>query len=389
MADQSTQQNVAQLNAGWYDIVTTAMGITDPNFQLAQGTFGLQTTDSSGLFLVADSVPPTGKIFATSTGRRSAAFNLLLEALIPEGGRDLQGALADQFTSWIAFKKAWYANAANDPTTKQERVFAIWSNQTLDPRKAAQAMNVFAQADNTPLNQASDAMRDPNNKTTFTDQSQQTVALYRYSGSIEGARRALDDNGQKASLKFDSSTMNRSTTRTVVDWSAGGMFDFFSGGASGSFDQLSMTAASKGLHIEGTIDKHATLITAPAGWYSSAEVSRALHAKNDNRIWDPESNAGDWDSFFGPSGSLARAVTQIYLVSGYDITVTSAAQYSDVDFQMIQARASGGMWPFCSASASTTHQTTFVHNADGSLSAHHTLNPGQIQVWGVSFAPPV
>ena len=56
MVDVAKQVN--DLNAGWYNVVTKAMGIDVTNFQLAQGTLGLQTADSSGLFLMADAVPP-------------------------------------------------------------------------------------------------------------------------------------------------------------------------------------------------------------------------------------------------------------------------------------------------------------------------------------------
>ena len=70
------------------------------------------------------------------------------------------------------------------------------------------------------------------------------------------------------------------------------------------------------------------------------------------------------------------------------VTATSNATYSEADIQTITAQAHGGMWPFCSASGSVTHQSEYALDSHGHLTVTHTLNPGQIQIWGVSWAPP-
>jgi len=107
--------------------------------------------------------------------------------------------------------------------------------------------------------------------------------------------------------------------------------------------------------------------------------------KGNATVWDPGSSAGNWDSFFAqPNGSLARSVSQLILVTDFDLEVTSTAKYSDSEYQKIQAQANFGIWPFFSASASSTHTATTRHSADTSLTTKYKTNPGVIQIWGVS-----
>lgn len=385
-SESDTKAIVTNLNAGWYNAVTQAMGISDPNFQLAQGTLGLQTSDSSGLFLMADAVPPSaavGYFDPSGLSKRSSAYGLLLSALLPETGTDLQNVLKDQYAGWIAYRNAWFTTNPTSTLT-QMQLFQQWANQRLDPRLAAQAINTFQQAANTPLNQALDTLHSAGAQQQFVDSSSNTYSLYKYSGTITNATQGVQTGGGPATINFDSNTMNTSLSHTTVQGSASGFYDIFSAGASGSFEQLDEKAASQRITITGTINKYATLVTTPVTWFASSEYSRAYNAKGDNRVWDPLSNAGDWDSFFAqPNGSLARRTGQLFLVSGYDITVTSYASYSQSDLQTIQTQASFGIWPFFSASASATHTTQSTLNSDSNLVVTHHLNPGLIQIWGV------
>ena len=119
MPDSNTEKIVTDLNAGWYNKVTEAMSITDPNFQLAQGTLGLQTNDSSGLFLMADSVPlpaSVGSYDPTGLSKRSSAYQLLLGALLPETGSGLPVFLGDMYSSWIAYRNSYFT--ANPPSVR-------------------------------------------------------------------------------------------------------------------------------------------------------------------------------------------------------------------------------------------------------------------------------
>lgn len=381
------QKTVTDLNAGWYNVVTKALKIQDPTFLLAQGTLGLQTADSSGLFLMSDAVPPSAAVAYFDAGgmrRRSAAYAMLLKGLKPEVSTDLPDVLGDQYAAWYAYLKGYDWDAAGAVTT-QLQLFERWANRNLDPGKTSQAIAAFKQGLDCPLGKAIDAVNDPGNKQEFLTPAKQKYSLYPYAATADAAVKAVNAGGS-ADINFSSESMDTSLEHTTVQGSASGFYDIFSGGASGSFEKLNQKAAASGWSIKGRIGKFATLVTRPSGaWYDSAEVTRAVSAKNDNKIWDPNANVGDWGSFFGqPNGSLARNITQLVLVSDYDITVTSHAQYSSEDKTVIQTKAEFGVWPFFSASASATHVKDVTVNAKAELEVHYKLNAGLIEIWGVT-----
>jgi hypothetical protein len=386
-AGTDVQKSVTDLNAGWYNEVSKALNIQDPSFLLAQGTLGLQTTDSSGLFLMSDAVPPSASVAYFDAGGlklRSQAYGMLLGALLPETGTDLAAVLGDQYANWIAYRNAYTWPSSPGAPTTQEQLFAQWANRSLDPRLASQAVNTYAQAANAPLNAALNALHAPGAQQQFVNSAGQPYALYPYTATVAAAQAAIASGGS-ASISFDSSTMDTALAHTTVEGSASGFYDIFSGGAGGSFDQLNQTAAGSEWSISGTINKFATLVTQAGSWFNSAELARAYNAEGDNTVWDPMANAGDWDSFFGqPDGSLARRISQLVLVSDYQITVTSHASYSSEDLTTIQTHASFGIWPFFSADASATHTSEISVNADGNLVVTHTLAKGLIQIWGVT-----
>ena len=386
-ANSDVQKTVTDLNAGWYNAVSSALNIQDPSFLLAQGTLGLQTTDSSGLFRMSDTVPPSAAVAYFDGGGmtlRSQAYGLLLGGLLPETGTGLAAVLGDQYANWISYRNSytWPSPPAASPT--QQQIFAAWANQRLDPGLATRAITTYKQAANSPLNNAIDALHASNAQQQFVDTSGNSYSLYPYTATVAAAQAAIATGGS-ATISFDSSTMDTSLSHTTADGAATGFFDIFSGGAGASFDQLNQSAALAEWSISGNINKFATLITQPGPWLNSAEVTRAYGAEGDNSIWDPMANVGTWDSFFAqPDGSLARHVSQLVLVSDYSITVTSHATYSSDDATTIKTQASFGIWPFFSVDASATHTTEVTVNASGNLVVTHTLAKGLIQIWGVT-----
>ncbi len=383
----TVKDQVTKLNAGWYNVVTGALGLDPTTFQLAQGTLGLQTSDSSGLFLISDAVPPSAAVhYFDSSGlsKRSSNYGGLLNALMPETASTLPQVLGDMYTAWILFKNSFFKdNPTSDKT--QVEVFKIWANRVLDPSKVSAAITVFDQAANNKLNQALDALHAKNAQQIFTASDQTQFSLYRYSATNSGATNAIATGGGPVSIDYNSSTADTTLKHTTAQGSASGFYDIFSGSVGVSFDKLDTTAAASEFSVTGKIGKFATLATGPITWFDSFEYERAYHGKGDANIWNPLANLGDWDSYFGqPNGSLARRVSQLILVSDYELKVTSHATYSKEDYQQIKTKASFGIWPFFSASASATNTTDYTHNEDTSLTVTHTLGKGLIQIWGVN-----
>jgi hypothetical protein len=386
----STQQTVTDLNAGWRNVVVKALGLDPNTFQLAQGTLGLQTTDSSGLFRMADAVPPSSAVNfydPTSMKSRASAYLNLLSALLPETSpQALQQALGDMYSNWIAYK----TTPANwTPGATLSSVYTAWSNMApIDPGRAARGAAAIQAAQMAPLNQAYAAYALPANQQTFTGTDGTSFTLYRYTATNQAATSAINGASGGASIDFDSSSMDTKTSSTFVQGAASGFYDIFSGGASGSFAQLNSKAVGSGFSIKGTLGKYTTLASGPGAWYTSAEVSRAFDGNGNANIWDPQASSGNWSSFFGqPNGALARYVSQLVLVSDYSLTVTSKATYSQSDYQQIQTAANFGIWPFFSASASASHTTSSTLNSDSTLSVTYTLPQGAIAIWGVTVQP--
>jgi hypothetical protein len=387
MPSSDTAATVQELNQGWRNYICDAMKLNRDTFQLAQGSLGLQTADSSGLFLMADAVPPAtsvGYYDATSMNKRSSNYLGLLDALLPEtAANGLQTALGDGYASWIAWKTANPPQAGETALTYFQR-FELSS--TLDQGALTRGEAAILAAKNSALIRAWTAYNNPAFQTTFSTSTGTSYTLPTYTTTISNAISQINQGGS-LTIDFDSSSMDTSSSSTFIEGSADGFFDIFSGGASGSFSKQSSMAAASKFTISGTINRYATLPSSAGSWYSSDEVIRAFNAKNDMSVWDPNASAGGWDNFFGDTGGLARYVSQLVLVSDYSITVTSHADYSQDDFQQIQAQASGGIWPFFSASGSGTQTTSSALNSDSTLSVTQTLQKGLIQIWGVTVQP--
>jgi hypothetical protein len=391
-----------ELNAKWRNYMARIMGM-DPTgtFQVAQGALVLSAADSSWLFNMSDAVPPdsAANYYDPSTmNRRSDAYRGLLFALQSESASDLKGALGDMYAKWIDFRNTWYDDGKSGP---QEVIFESFADRYLDPMKAKQAITTFKKASLAPLNQAIDKYQDDKNRQKFIDPEGNTYSLYKYKPTIDIAKKAINA-GATIDLEFNASKEDGRLGHTFAQGAASGFNKIFSGGAGVSFEKLNRKAAYSDIEINGRVGKYATIAVGPEGWYDSSEVKRGYNHKDDFNVWDPNSDL-NWDNFFSqPNGSLARYITEILLVSDYDLTVRYPISFKSVEFNQIKTRAQFGIWPFYSFAATATHTTALQkmnkplrasapkavqhrHNEDGSLSLTMTSPKGVIYIWGISF----
>jgi hypothetical protein len=131
--------------------------------------------------------------------------------------------------------------------------------------------------------------------------------------------------------------------------------------------------------IVGRIGSYAILPSSPGSWYSSGEVVRALNGKGSQAIWDAGAASGGWSSFFGAnSGSLARYVSQLVLISDYQLNVTVYGQFRAQDVTLLNSAALPA-WPLFAQSPN------YQLNSDATVSAvHQSSSANAIQIWGVS-----
>jgi hypothetical protein len=388
--DTEVTKQMQSLNDKWRTYVAQICGIDSKNgaFQVAQGNLGLQTSDSSGLFLMADTVPtdsPSG-LYQSSSIRRSSGYDSLLFSMAPQDGSELRNILSDQYANWVEYRIQYYSDPKND--LPQEKVFAAWANGHLDSNTMQKAIGTFKQSVLSPLNKAIDAYNDKSNQQQFVESDGAIKNLYRYTGTIDNAKNAIAQGQAINEVNFDSSTQTIVTDHTYAEAEVSGFFDIFSGGADTSFNQLNEKAQGSSITVTGHIGKNGVLLTQPGNWYDTTGiVSTAFSKPNDNTVWNAKAS-NDWDSFFKqPDGMLSRYVTSMLLVSDYELTVTIKANFDVSEYQKITASASGGIWPFFSAKASATHTHTYNHNDDGSLSYTISLNKGLIGIWGVTYRP--
>lgn len=389
VGDSKVSKELQTLNAKWRNYVAQVCGIhaTDNVFQVAQGNLGLQSSDSSGLFLMGDTVPtdsPTG-YYQSSSNRRSSAYNSLLFSMAPQDSSDLRTVLSDQYANWIAYRKSYYTDPKNTPFVSQVKLFEGWANGNLDPQVAQKAMTVYKEAQLSPLNKAIDAYNDSSNQQSFVASDGNTYSLYRYTGTIDEAKDAIANGNSISQFEFDSATATDKTEHTFTEGAAEGFYDIFAGEAGASFEQLNTKASSTRITVSGHIGKSAVLLTQPGAWYSSGIVGTAFKHPNDNTVWSSKAS-NDWDSFFSqPDGMLARYITSLLLVSDYELTVTIHAKFSKSEFQKVKTEAVVGVWPFFGAEIESTHTKTYKHNEDGTLTYTLSLNKGLIGIWGVNF----
>lgn len=334
---------------------------------------------------MADGVPPYSAVAmydASSNSSRFDGYGLFLNALLPSSSSGMQGALGPKYAAWVAFKQANYTKF-----TSISAMFDSFAMGNLNVTQTAAGKTAIKQGQNDMLNKALDAYMDPHNQTSFVDDAGNAYTLPTYSGTITTAHNAIN-TGSSVSIDFNTNTMDTSSTSTDVSGGASGFYDIFSGGVGGSYSSFDSKAIGSAFSISGKIGQYATMPTEAQGWYNGAEVKRGFNAKQDYTVWDANSASGSWDSFFNTqTGSLARRVSQLLLVTDVDITVTSHASYSQSDLTTIKSQASFGIWPFFSASASSTQTSSYTLNTDGSLSYNYKLDKGKIEVWGVNVQP--
>lgn len=377
------EKKINNLNAGWRNVVSEALRLDKNTFQLAQGTLGLQTDDSSGMFEMADGVPPysaIGYYDASGKDKRSTSYNMLLHALLPSTAGGMRKALGPMYAKWTAYRQS------NIGTTKtQVQLFNEFADAYLDPTQKTAGESVYAAAASDPLNLALNAYVDTSFQTKFVNSAGDNFSLPTYTGDISTAQSMIN-NSSSVDINFDSNTMDTSSNGTTVEGAVSGFFDIFAGEAGADFTQLSTKAAASRFTVTGTIGQNATVPTTAGGWYVGSELGKAYNAKNDFTIWDADANQGDWDSFFGQeNGILARRMSQLILVSDYTLTVTSEASYSQSDLTSIKTEAGFGIWPFFFGEVVTTHTQKSSIDANGHLSVTTTLDKGKIQIWGATI----
>jgi hypothetical protein len=368
----SGSQAMDALQAQWYNTLVAGLGLDPERFQLAQPTTPLGNT-SDLLWSYFNNIPPlslTGQ-FATSGGNRFYDdYSAVLSQLSSQGDGSFQQDVGDNYGPWMAY----VATLNPLPALEQlPNVFRTWATFHC-PAVAQKGASDLAAALLDPIYQAQVAIR---NTSGFMN------GVPNFSRTIADLRGAIPQASSQT-VSFDSSSASSDTSHTWAKGEVSGMYDFFTGSAGGSYDQLSEKAASSGVTVEATFSHVLTFSADPGSWYVSSALA-AAHATPDNTMW--KHGTPSWTSTFGSAGNMLRFTTGLVVVDGIDATITSDATYSESDKQTITAQASVGIWPFFSFGASGGHSTATSFDSNGHMTVKVVNPPGNPCVLGVNVEP--
>lgn len=372
------------LTQQWYNAVVAGLSLSPKNFQLYQGTATTGST-SEWIWKILDAIPPASinNFFNPNEHNNfSQDYQQVIANLKPASDNSFQSCMGDYYQDWLTFLKSDKApTGIFENGTTMTAAFKQWAMVNA-PDQVTCSSSLIATFFNDVVTIAN----------TMYANAEVDDKGFAYNVSIAKLRDALQQAPAK-SFTMDSATAKSTLDHTWAKASLSGGWGFFSFGASSSFDQLNTTAASSSLKIDAKFSHVTTLPGAPLAkvstdpilskytpWYNSAALGRAFSTK-DNTVW--KNGVPSWDSTFGSSGNMQRVTDGLVVVDGIDITMISSATYSKDDQRTITASASGGYWPFFSASASGGNTTDVSFSDSGQMTVKYTSPAGNPQLLGV------
>lgn len=376
-------QEVKYLNAGWRNFLCEHMGLDDKTFQLAQGNLTLETTNNSGLFRMADAVPPlspVGLYDASSMQKRSDAYSLLLNALKSDTDPDgLIKALGPDYKKWKKWQKS-------NPAVEKEsylNYYKRWAFSNTTPGRRSAGEIAIRKANNDGLRRALYKLDLEKYKQSFQEAGQDAYSLPIYSATSNAANNAIQNGKSLRNIWFDSDHMNIYVDKGIASDTTSNTQRYIIGNPEKPDKQIQKEAANGGFTIKGYINKYATLPSSPGGWYDSGQVLRAYNNKGNENVWVDGTDKGVWEYYFGKKGALSRYVSEFILISDYEIRVTSKAKFRMEEVEKITAEEKVSAWPMFNTRA-TADNAGCTLNDRGQLEMVYTLNKGLIQILGVS-----
>lgn len=381
----SEVQNAMQtLTQQWYNAVVNGLSLSPGNFQLYQGTTTTGST-SEWIWNILDAIPPksVNNFFNPNQSNNfSQDYQSVIANLKPASDNTFQTCMGDYYAQWLSYLKSSAAptNIFDSATTMSDG-FKKWAFVNA-PSQMNCSASLIASFYNDVVTIAN----------TMFANAQSSGKGYAYNLTIAQLQNSLQ-SAPARSFTLDSKTASSSMDHTWAQASLSASYGFFSFGANSSYDRLTTEATSAGLNISASFQHVTTVAGGPLAkvstdpvlstytpWYNSAAFSRAFGTK-DNTVW--KNGSPTWDTTFGPSGNMQRVADAVVVVDGIDVTMTSNTSYSSSEQQTITAAASGGFWPFFSASGSGGNSTSVSFSDSGAMTVKITSPAGNPQLLGV------
>jgi hypothetical protein len=388
-------QAVQTLTAQWYNAICTGCNLDPTTFQLVQAAIPLQpnATGTTQIWQIFNAIPPysINQYFNASQGNLFAQdyFAVLNSLASPPQATSFQNVLGANLSSWTTY----IANHMPSPYTPGGycEIFQTWAMTNLPPSTAQQAITACTQWQFNEITQAQQMQ-----EALEMGQNGLNANVTAFTTTITDIQKALA-SAPSRSCSMASQTASSDTSNSWAQGSVSGGFDFFYGSGNTTYDDFTTALASAGVNLAVSFKK---LIAVPAGplaepqpkapilsqyvpWYNSAALGLAFNNQAD---WESNSQF-TWADAFGPSGDLLRLNTEVIIVDGINLTMTSSASVASGLQQSFQAAASGGCFPFFQANGSGGWSTNATFESSGGVSVTSQCAPGNPNILGVSVTP--
>ena len=369
-----------KLTEQYYNSIVTQLNLSDQSFQLAQGNVALPAT-TQNIWSTMDQVPPLsicGNWTPGSHNTFSSQYGGILSRIHDSANDDFQAAMGDYYTAWMAYLKK------NPPSGDKSiiQVFSGWAYANMPPDQANKVIGMFQAAMNGPITQAQMAWAAAGGQT----------GVKAFTNTVETITNMLS-SAPSNTLTMDASTQSSDTSHS---WAAGaveGFYDIFFGSGEGSYDHVSSEVIASSLNFDIEF-KHVTTVpvtplsqgTITAGpdtfkaWYVPNALTTA-YSNNNGNTW--LSGTPDWSTYFGPSGSLPRAVDALVLVDGITITITSAKSIATSDHTEVQSAFEAGFFPFFGVAGEGGWTLDKTFDDEGRLAVSASCTVGHPQILGI------
>jgi hypothetical protein len=181
-------------------------------------------------------------------------------------------------------------------------------------------------------------------------------------------------------FSFDSANSSTSLSNAWTQNSSSAGVWFWGTNSDSTSQQINTLATSDDVTVDMTVT-YATVPVQAGGWYSSAYFVQMYQ-----NVGDWTNGQTQWNTLFGPSGSMQYASTQALIATNFTISITSKASYSASQYSYIASSSSVNVWPFYNSSSSSATTTSYAQNADGSITTTIHSAPGAVQIMGFNVS---
>ncbi len=185
------------------------------------------------------------------------------------------------------------------------------------------------------------------------------------------------------SFAFNSATQSADTSNTWAKDAIGGIWNFFEAGSTGPWAAVQEKAAAGQVVVSVSFDHVLCYAATPASWDNLAALA-AAYAIRDERMWPGVPN---WNTVFGPTGTLQRLLTDLVVVDGINMSMTSTADYDMTEQEMVRAQGKVGFFPFYCPDTADGFNSSISFDTRGTMTVTAASPIGHPLVLGAVATP--